>query len=58
VDGETVLRDSVFVEGDAWTAASAAAGHALAARMLELGAGEVLARVRGERPRVPEPAAP
>jgi hydroxymethylbilane synthase len=58
VDGETVLRDSVFVEGDAWTAASAAAGHALAARMLELGAGEVLARVRGESPRVPEPAAP
>ena len=58
VDGETVLRDSVFVEGDAWTAASADAGHALAARMLELGAGEVLARVRGETPRVPEPAAP
>lgn len=58
VDGETVLRDSVFVEGDAWTAASADAGHALAARMLELGAGEVLARVRGERPRVPGPAAP
>ncbi|HEU4559779.1 MAG TPA: hydroxymethylbilane synthase [Longimicrobium sp.] len=58
VDGETVLRDSVFVEGDAWTAASSDAGRALAARMLELGAGEVLARVRGESPRVPEPAAP
>ena len=58
VEGETVLRDSVFVEGDAWTAASADAGRALAARMLELGAGEVLARVRGETPRVPEPAAP
>jgi len=58
VEGETVLRDSVFVEGDAWTAASADAGRSLAARMLELGAGEVLARVRGETPRVPEPAAP
>ncbi len=58
VDGEEVLRDSVFVAGDAWTAASAAAGRGLAARMLELGAGEVLARVRGESPRVPEPAAP
>lgn len=58
VDGAAVLRDSVFVAGDAWTAASADAGRALAARMLELGAGEVLARVRGESPRVPEPAAP
>ncbi|HET7230342.1 MAG TPA: hydroxymethylbilane synthase [Longimicrobium sp.] len=57
-DGETVLRDSVFVEGDAWAAASADAGRALAARLLELGAGEILARVRGESPRVPEPAAP
>jgi hydroxymethylbilane synthase len=58
VDGADVLRDSVFVAGDAWTAASAEAGRDLAARMLELGAGEVLARVRGESPRVPEPAAP
>lgn len=58
VEGETVLRDSVFVEGDAWTAASAGAGRSLAARLLELGAGDVLARVRGETPRVPEPAAP
>jgi hydroxymethylbilane synthase len=58
VDGTDVLRDSVFVAGDAWTAASAEAGRELAARMLELGAGEVLARVRGESPRVPEPAAP
>jgi len=58
VDGADVLRDSVFVAGDAWTAASASAGRALAARMLELGAGEVLARVRGEAPRVPQPAAP
>jgi hydroxymethylbilane synthase len=58
VDGEEVLRDSVFIEGDAWTVTSADAGRELAARMLELGAGEVLARVRGESPRVPEPAAP
>ncbi|HYH80603.1 MAG TPA: hydroxymethylbilane synthase, partial [Longimicrobium sp.] len=58
VDGEDVLRDSVFVEGDAWTATSADAGRELAARMLALGAGELLARVRGESPRGPEPAAP
>ena len=58
VDGADVLRDSVFVAGDAWTVTSADAGRALAARMLELGAGEVLARVRGDSPRVPEPAAP
>lgn len=58
VEGETVLRDSVFVAGNDWSAAAPDAGRALAARMLELGAGDVLARVRGETPRVPEPAAP
>ncbi|MFL5542820.1 MAG: hydroxymethylbilane synthase [Longimicrobiaceae bacterium] len=61
VDGETVLRDSVFLPmraDDAWFAAVSALGPRLADRLLEMGAGEVLARVRGESPRVPEPAAP
>jgi hydroxymethylbilane synthase len=59
-DGETVLRDSVFLpvgEGD-WLAAAPRLGRALADRLLAMGAGEVLARARGESPRVPEPAAP
>ena len=61
VDGATVLRDSVFLawaEGDAWLASVPALGRELADRLLAMGAGEVLARVRGEAPRVPEPAAP
>jgi hydroxymethylbilane synthase len=61
VDGATVLRDSVFLapeEGDGWLAASPALGRLLAERMREMGADEVLARVRAEGPRLPEPAAP
>jgi len=58
VDGGDVLRDSVAVEGGADAIPVRATGEALARRLLELGAGEVLARVRGETPRVPEPAAP
>lgn len=60
VDGECVLRDSVFVAraGEEGFAGIGHAGRALADRLLALGAGDVLARVRGEMPRVPEPAAP
>lgn len=60
VDGETVLRDSVFlpVGGDGWLAPAPSLGRALADQLLAMGAGEILARVRGESPRVPEPAAP
>jgi hydroxymethylbilane synthase len=61
VDGGTVLRDSVFLPmraDDGWFQAVTGLGHTLAARMLEMGAGEILARVRGEAGRVPEPAAP
>jgi len=61
VDGGTVLRDSLFLgagEGDAWFASVPALGRRLADRLLAMGAGDVLARVRGEFPRVPEPAAP
>jgi hydroxymethylbilane synthase len=58
VDGGEVLRDSVFVGGDAFLVSTRQAGEMLAQRLLELGAGEILARVRGETPRVPEPAAP
>jgi hydroxymethylbilane synthase len=62
VDGEQVLRDSEFVgmeEGEVAPGEGAAAvGRRLAARLVEMGAGEILARLRGETPRVPEPAAP
>ncbi|HEX8374737.1 MAG TPA: hydroxymethylbilane synthase [Geminicoccaceae bacterium] len=60
-DGGTVLRDSVFLPmraDDGWFQAVTGLGHTLAVRMLEMGAGEILARVRGEAGRVPEPAAP
>jgi len=60
VDGETVLRDSVFLpvdDGD-WLASAPGLGRTLADRLLAMGAGEILSRVRGESPRVPEPAAP
>jgi hydroxymethylbilane synthase len=61
-DGDEVLRDSEFVatnDGGVMTAGGAAeAGRRLAARMIGMGAAEILARVRGESPRVPEPAAP
>lgn len=60
VDGEAVLRDSVFlpIGEEDWTPLAPGLGRVLAARLLEMGAGELLARVRGETPRVPEPAAP
>jgi hydroxymethylbilane synthase len=60
VDGEAVLRDSLFLPAgdDEWLASTPSLGRALAGRLLELGAGEILARVRGGSPRVPEPAAP
>lgn len=65
VDGVDVLRDSVSIPAshvsvDAEDAAGAAssAGLRLAERMLKMGAGEVLARLRADTPRVPEPAAP
>ena len=62
LDGERVLRDSAFLaaagEGTAWLGGAAEVGRGLAARLVELGAGDVLARVRGEAPVVPEPAAP
>jgi hydroxymethylbilane synthase len=62
VGGEQVLRDSEFVgmeEGEISSLDDAGAvGRRLAARLMEMGAGEILARVRGETPRVPEPAAP
>jgi len=61
-EGDEVLRDSEFVSADGGEGVSlddgADAGRRLAARMVEMGAGEILARVRGESPRVPEPAAP
>jgi len=61
VDGSTVLRDSAFLAvrgGDGWPAAVRDLGRELADRLLEMGAASILARVRGEGPRVPEPAAP
>jgi hydroxymethylbilane synthase len=58
VEGETVLRDSIVINEQSWYAGVENIGRALARRLLDLGAGEVLARVRGESPRVPEPAAP
>lgn len=61
-EGDEVLRDSEFVAAGDGVAATvdggAEAGRRLAARMVGMGAGEILARVRGEHPRVPEPAAP
>ena len=58
VDGREVLRDSVSVGGRVGTIPMRPAGESLAKRLLDLGAGAILARVRGESPRVPEPAAP
>ncbi|HEX6747865.1 MAG TPA: hydroxymethylbilane synthase [Longimicrobium sp.] len=62
VEGEQVLRDSEFIAIDEFDIESgddaAVVGRRLAARLLEMGAGEILARIRGESPRVPEPAAP
>lgn len=62
IDGEQVLRDSEFVAVEEFAAGSArgaaAVGRRLAARLLEMGAGEILARLRGGSPTVPEPAAP
>ena len=62
LDGETVLRDSEWLSAEDYLLDSVdgarGVGRRLAARLLEMGAGEVLARVRGESPRVPEPAAP
>jgi hydroxymethylbilane synthase len=61
VDGSTVLRDSVFLAiraDDGWPDAVTGLGRELADRLLAMGAGEVLARVRADAPRVPEPAAP
>ena len=65
VEGESVLRDSEclpFEEESApetvSTEDAAALGRRLAARLVEMGAGEILARVRGMAPVVPEPAAP
>ena len=58
VEGETVLRDSIVINDESWFAGVEGLGGALARRLLDRGAGEILARVRGESPRVPEPAAP
>ena len=55
VDGERVLRDS---ENAPSLDDASEAGRRLASRLLDLGAGEILARLRAETPRVPEPAAP
>ena len=54
VDGERVLRDSENGSLDD----AVEVGRRLAARLVEMGAGEVLARIRAETPRAPEPAAP
>jgi len=60
VDGETVLRDSIHLPstGGGWEVSTRSLGQSLADRLLAMGAGEILARIRGESPRVPEPAAP
>jgi hydroxymethylbilane synthase len=65
VEGESVLRDSECLpfneESGSETVSmedAAALGRRLAARLVEMGAGEILARVRGMAPVVPEPAAP
>ena len=61
VDGSTVLRDSAVLPlrpDDGWPAAVVGLGRELADRMLAMGAGELLARVRADAPRIPEPAAP
>jgi hydroxymethylbilane synthase len=60
-DGETVLRDSDFLpfEGEApYQDEAVALGRALAGRLLDLGAGRILAALRAATPIVPEPAAP
>lgn len=54
VDGERVLRDSENGSLDD----AVEVGRRLAARLVEMGAGEILARIRAETPRAPEPAAP
>ncbi|HEU0055316.1 MAG TPA: hydroxymethylbilane synthase [Longimicrobium sp.] len=54
VDGQAVLRDSVNGSLDD----AAALGRRLAIRLLELGAGEILSRIRAETPIAPSPAAP
>jgi hydroxymethylbilane synthase len=62
VGGDPVLRDSLFIprhDGEIPSLdAAAALGRGLAARLVEMGADEILARVRGESPLVPQPAAP
>lgn len=60
-DGETVLRDSAHLpfDGDApYRDEAVALGRELAGRLLDLGAGRILATLRAETPIVPEPAAP
>jgi hydroxymethylbilane synthase len=61
VDGGTMLRDSVFLPfsaEDGWLGSIPPLGRDLADRLLEMGAGEVLARVRGEASIVAPAAAP
>ena len=62
VDGRQVLRDSESVPAARFTAdpsgEAVAAGRRLAARLVEMGASEILSRIRAEIPLVPEPAAP
>jgi hydroxymethylbilane synthase len=61
VDGGTMLRDSVFLPfstDDGWLGFIPPLGRDLADRLLEMGAGEVLARVRGEASIVAPAAAP
>lgn len=61
VDGGTMLRDSVFLAfsaDDGWLDSIPPLGRDLADRLLEMGAGEVLARVRGEASAVTQASAP
>ncbi|HYJ79380.1 MAG TPA: hydroxymethylbilane synthase, partial [Longimicrobiaceae bacterium] len=61
VDGGTVLRAAEAIPGGVGEISRDSAvelGRRLAARLLELGAGEVLARIRSSDTLVPEPAAP
>ncbi|HEX8691627.1 MAG TPA: hydroxymethylbilane synthase [Longimicrobium sp.] len=65
VEGESVLRDSECLPFEAESGSgavspedAAALGRRLAARLVEMGADRILARVRGMAPVVPEPAAP
>ncbi|HEX2204594.1 MAG TPA: hydroxymethylbilane synthase [Longimicrobium sp.] len=54
VEGAVVLRDSENGSLDD----AVEIGRRLAARLVEMGAGDVLARIRAETPLAPEPAAP